>query len=75
MSKRIVYERSPFSNRNTYLDGYRRAILDLRELQDKFFHVSKWSSSKKLTFAPVELSDYLVSWKYEKLRKQVNGGI
>lgn len=43
------------------------AIKVLRELQDRpLGHLSKWSHSRDLKFAPVELSDYiLIQYKRE----------
>jgi len=52
-------------NTDFYLKGYRTAIEDLRSIQS--FPLSRWSHSRDLKFAPVELSDKLVPI-YEKWR-------
>lgn len=39
-------------------DGYKSAINKLRELKES--DISKWSHSRSLYFAPVELSDFLL---------------
>jgi hypothetical protein len=41
-------------------DGIRECIKALRELQETYCHQRKWNSSSVTTFAPVELSDWLV---------------
>lgn len=41
-------------------EGIKECILRLRELQDEYRHQRKWNSSATTTFAPVELSDWLL---------------
>ena len=41
-------------------DGIRDCIKALRELQDKYRHQQYWNSSAVTTFAPVELSDWIL---------------
>lgn len=49
-------------------EGVRFAIKALRDLQDDpFGHLSKWSHSRDLKLAPVELSDYILI-QYKKQR-------
>lgn len=52
-----------------YLDGYKKAIEDLRSLGINRYHIKSWSHSRELRFAPVELSDYLVLIYNKKLKE------
>jgi len=54
-----------------YLQGYKQAIEDLRKVDKKLNHVKKWSHSRELKFAPVELSDVLVRSYLNLLDKEV----
>ena len=45
---------------NDYLQGVISSIEILRDLQDTRGHLSEWSHSRDLKFAPVELSDYIL---------------
>lgn len=56
-------------NNKDFQCGVRYCIEELRKLNDGFFHVKKWSHSRDLKFAPVELSDYLLL-KIKELRDE-----
>lgn len=51
-------------------DGYKSAINKLRELKKS--DISKWSHSRSLHFAPVELSDFLLIQLKNKTSSRVN---
>lgn len=56
------------------VDSYKRGVRDcinaLRSLQDQYRHESRWNHSGKTQFAPVELSDYLLTNVYNKTINQ-----
>jgi hypothetical protein len=58
-----------YAGQNEKEDAFREGIIfaikTLRDLGDTPNHLSKWSHSRDLKFAPVELSDYILI-KYKK---------
>jgi hypothetical protein len=52
--------------KDAFREGVVFAIKALRDLGETYNHLPKWSHSRELKFAPVELSDYiLIKYKRE----------
>jgi hypothetical protein len=62
--------------RKIYTEAFRygvaNCIKELRKLGDGYDHERRWSHSRKIEFAPVELSDYLLINVLRKINEESN---